>query len=68
LNKFECQRFLDKFKRAILELNKGLQKSKYTELLKDDLLLKERNSIMRRLNKLGYKDKMLQEKIVNSLY
>ena len=68
LNLFECQRLLEKFKRAIIELNKGLQKSRYPELLKDKLLLKERNSIITRLNKLGFQDKMLQEKIVNTLY
>lgn len=68
LKLMECQRLLEKFKRAILELNKGLQKSRYPELLKDELLLKERNSIITRLNKLGYQDKILQEKIVNSLY
>jgi hypothetical protein len=68
LNVIECDRFLEKFKRAILAMNKGLQKQRNEGILPDELLIKEINSIMNRLDKLGFKDPTFKDKIIQSLY
>jgi hypothetical protein len=64
----ECERYLEKFKRAILAMNKGLQKQRFPGILPDELLEKERNSIKTRLNKLGITDETLKIMVVQSLY
>lgn len=64
----DCERFLDKFKRAILAMNKGLQKQRFPEMLPDELLEKERNSIKTRLTKIGINDEQLKNGIVESIY
>jgi len=64
----ECDRFMDKFERAILAMNKGLQKKRNPGILPDELLEKERNSIKSRLDNLGIKDKTLITSIVQKLY
>jgi hypothetical protein len=64
----ECERYLEKFKRAILAMNKGLQKQRFPGILPDELLEKERNSIKTRLTKLGITDETLKTMVVQSLY
>jgi hypothetical protein len=64
----DCDRFMDKFARAILAMNKGLQKKRNLGILPDELLEKERNSIKSRLDNLGIKDKTLVTSIVEKLY
>lgn len=68
LTVIECERFLDKFKRAILAMNKGLQKQRFPGILPDELLEKERNSIKTRLTRLGTIDETLKIAILQSLY
>jgi hypothetical protein len=68
LTTIDCDRFLEKFKRAILAMNKGLQKQRFPGILPDELLVKERSSIIKRLEKLGIKDNKIKEKIMQSLY
>ena len=67
----ECFRILDKFKRAILAINKGILKqleplsqSQSEVLLKDKL----KDSIRSRLNKFNVVSPQMQEIIINSLY
>jgi len=64
----DCDRFLDKFKRAILAMNKGLQKQRFPEILPDELSEKERNSIKTRLTRIGITDEALKTMIVQSVY
>lgn len=64
----DCERFLDKFKKAILAMNKGLQKQRFPGILPDELLEKERNSIKTRLTKIGVNDESLKNGIVESIY
>jgi hypothetical protein len=68
LTYIDCDRFLEKFKRAILAMNKGLQKQRFAGILPDELLIKERSSITNRLDKLGVKDDNTKEKVLQSLY
>jgi hypothetical protein len=68
LTYIDCDRFLEKFKRAILAMNKGLQKQRFPGILPDELLIKERSSIINRLDKLGVKDDTIKEKILQSIY
>jgi hypothetical protein len=68
LTYIDCDRFLEKFKKAILAMNKGLQKQRFPGILPDELLIKERSSIMNRLDKLGVKDDTIKEKILQSIY
>jgi hypothetical protein len=68
LTVIDCERFLEKFKKAILAMNKGLQKQRFPEILPDELLEKERNSIKTRLTKLGITDEALKTMVVQSLY
>jgi len=70
----ECDRFLDKFKRAILVMNKGLQiqrqqpKEKQNQILHYDTLASEKESIKKRVNNFGFTNEDFQSKIVDSLY
>lgn len=64
----DCDRFLEKFKRAILAMNNGLQKQRFAGIMPDDLLIKERSSISTRLTKLGINDETMKTLIVQSLY
>jgi hypothetical protein len=64
----ECNRILEKFQRAILAMNNGLQKQRFPELSQDELIPKERNAIMNRLNKLGLANIAIKEEIIASLY
>ena len=70
----ECDRFLEKFKRAILIMNKGLQiqrqqpKEKQNQILHYDTLASEKESIKKRLNNFGFTNEHFQSKIVDSLY
>jgi hypothetical protein len=68
LNSFECDRFLEKFKRAILALNKGLQKQRFPGILPDELLTKEKSSIKKRLEKLGIVDEIIKNSVLETLY
>jgi len=68
LTYIDCDRFLEKFKRAILAMNKGLQKQRFPGILPDELLIKERSSIINRLDKLGVKDDIIKDKIMQTLY
>ena len=68
LTYIDCDRFLEKFKRAILAMNKGLQKQRFPGILPDELLIKERSSIINRLDKLGVKDDNIKEKVLQSIY
>lgn len=68
LTVMECDRFMEKFERAILAMNKGLQKRRFLGILPDELLEKERISIKSRLDNLGIKDKTLVTSIVQKLY
>jgi hypothetical protein len=68
LNIMDCNRFLDKFKRAILAMNKGLQKQRFIGIMPDELIEKEKLSIMSRLTKLGIIDESLKNTILLSLY
>lgn len=67
----ECFRILDKFKRAILAINKGILKQleplsqSQSELLLTDKL---KDSIRSRLNKFNVVSPQMQEIVINSLY
>lgn len=68
LTSIECDRFLEKFKKAILAMNKGLQKQRFTGILPDELSIKEVNSIKSRLEKLGIADENTKNNVLQSLY
>ena len=68
LTVIDCERFLEKFKKAILAMNKGLQKQRFPEILPDELLEKERKSIKTRLTKLGTTDEDFKNMVVQTLY
>jgi hypothetical protein len=60
--------FLDKFRRAILAMNKALQKQRFQGISSDELLIKEKKSIENRLKKLDINDNSTIERIIQSLY
>jgi hypothetical protein len=64
----DCDMFLNKFSRAILAMNKALQKQRFPEMSINELQIKEIASIKNRLNKLGITDNATQERIVHELY
>jgi len=64
----DCERFIEKFKRGILAMNKGLQKQRFPRILPDELLEKERNSIKTRLTRIGITDEALKTMIIESIY
>lgn len=68
LDESECIRLLDKFSRAILALNRFLQKNRFPDLSDDKLLDKEKKSIINRLKKLDITDDILISSVVNRLY
>ena len=49
-------------------MNKGLQKQRFPGILPDELLIKERSSIINRLDKLGVKDDIIKEKVLQGIY
>ena len=65
---YDCERFLEKFKRSILAMNNGLQRQRFPGILLDELKLKEKNSIMTRLNKLGFTNEPVKREVFESLY
>lgn len=56
----ECNRILDKFKRAILVLNNGLQKNRFPDLTEDKIMEKEIASIKNRLTTLKINNDVLK--------
>lgn len=64
----DCDRFLEKFKRAILAMNNGLLKPKFSGITPDELLIQEKLSISKRLTKLSITDEKMQKLIIQSLY
>lgn len=65
----ECIRILLKFKRAILALNHGLQKKRFSMLQEEELIEKEKLSIMTRLDKNSSSmNDSLKKMILDSLY
>ena len=68
LTTIECDRFLEKFKKAILAMNKGLQKQRFPGILPDELSIKEVNSIKSRLEKIGIVDENTKNNVLQSLY
>jgi hypothetical protein len=68
LNLIECGRIMDKFKRAILAMNTGLQKKRFINILPDELIIKEKQSISTRLNKFSDIDENLKQQVLQSLY
>jgi len=64
----ECDRFLEKFKRAILAMNIGLQKQRKQNYDTASLLEREKTSIKNRLDKLAFTNPSLQTAIIQSLY
>ena len=64
----ECDRFLEKFKRAILAMNIGLQKQRKQNYDATSLLEREKTSIKNRLTKLAFTNPSLQTAIIQSLY
>jgi hypothetical protein len=68
LTVIECDRLMEKFERAILAMNEGLQKRRASGLSPDELLKKERSYITSRLDNLGIKDETLVTSIVEKIY
>lgn len=64
----ECDRILQKFKRAILAMNNGLQRKRFQTLSTAELIPKYRNSIRNRLTKLGISNTGTIDEIIASLY
>jgi hypothetical protein len=67
----ECTYYLEKFKKAILALNHGIQKKKFPQLSKKELLEREKRSITNRLNNNNIQVppyKLFKGRIVQSLY
>jgi len=63
----DCERFLEKFKRAILAMNTGLQKQRFNGISGDELINAEKNFVLKRLSKFQI-DAPLKNEIVKSLY
>ena len=64
----DCDRFLEKFKRAILAMNMGLQKQRKQNYDAASLLEREKTSVKNRLDKLAFTNPSLQTTIIQSLY
>lgn len=64
----DCDRFLEKFKRAILAMNMGLQKQRKQNYDAASLLEREKTSVRNRLDKLEFTNGSLQTAILQSLY
>ena len=64
----DCDRILEKFKRAILAMNMGLQKQRKLNYDAVSLLEREKTSVKNRLDKLEFTNGSLQTAILQSLY
>jgi hypothetical protein len=68
----DCNRFLEKFKRAIVIMNNGLQIQRQThkqkEVDKDTIDKMEKESIIKRVGHIGFTNEKFQKKIYDSLY
>jgi hypothetical protein len=64
----DCERFLEKFKRAILAMNMGLQKQRKQNYDAASLLEREKTSVKTRLDNLDFTNGTLQTAILQSLY
>ena len=64
----ECNRLLDKFKRAIINLNKGLQLTRNPELTPSQLEFKEIKFLINRLKKFIITGPNIERIIIQSLY
>ena len=68
LTVIECDRFMDKFERAILAMNKGLQKQRDSELSQAELLEKEINYKKLLLNIDTAKESIFPSQSVSKIY
>lgn len=68
LNIEECNRLLDKFKRAIINLNKGLQMSRFPQLTSLELESREIKFLINRLKKFNITNPNLQTIIIEKIY
>ena len=64
----ECNRLLDKFKRAIVNLNKGLQISRNPTLVASDIDSKQIKFLENRLKKFNVSNPNIQTMIIEGLY
>ena len=64
----DCDRFLEKNKRAILAMNMGLQKQRKQNYDAASLLEREKTSVKNRLDKLEFTNGSLQTAILQGLY
>jgi len=64
----ESARILDKFARAIVSLTDALIKKRTPDLDPSALMEAKKQSIMKRLDKMGFKENTLNERIISSLY
>jgi hypothetical protein len=64
----ECNRLLDKFSRAIVSLNKGLQMQRFPSASISELHEKESRFVLNRLEKLGINNKDIQNLVIEQLY
>ena len=67
LNIAECERMLDKFKRSIVALTKGLEKSRNPDLSEEEVLNKQKKYINNKLIKFGYDNDLIQKINTNLL-
>jgi hypothetical protein len=63
----ECYRLLDKFKRTIVVMNRGLQKQRFAGLSEQEMKDKEKNTIKSKLEKLDIKEEKLVNDIIQDL-
>ena len=64
----DCDRYIEKFKRSILAMNNGLQKSRTPELSPSERDVKERTSVLSRLQKINVTDPVIIDNVVDALY
>ena len=64
----ECDRILNKFGRAIISLNRGLQMQRSPSASLDELDEKEVRFILNRLEKLGVRNEVLKNLVIEQLY
>ena len=67
LNIAECKRMLDKFKRSIVALTKGLEKSRNPDSSEEEVLNKQKKYINNKLIKFGYDNDLVQKINTNLL-
>lgn len=63
----ECYRLLEKFKRSIVAMNRGLQKQRFGSITEDELKEKEKITIQSRLEKLDVNEESLVNGIIQDL-